>query len=53
MEIGLLESSADKLFPSSLERLKLKRSFRKTRDDSQRGSPLPLRDTLSNVPLSA
>jgi hypothetical protein len=46
MEIGLcnafhLESSTDKLFRSSLERLKVKRSFQKKQDDSQRGNPLP------------
>ena len=40
MKIGLcngslLESGTDKLFPSSLERLKMKRSFKKTREDSQ------------------
>lgn len=40
MKIGLcngslLESGTDKLFPSSLERLKMKWSFKKTREDSQ------------------
>jgi len=40
MKIGLcngflLESGTDKLFPSSLERLKMKRSLKKTREDSQ------------------